>query len=61
MAELEEINSHINLRNIKSTFIIKKVFSFLDEKQKLIILIYNKENQARLLIDIEVYKKKSGK
>ena len=61
MAELKEINSYINLRNIKSSFIIKKIFSFLVEKQKLIMIIYNKEIQKKLSIDIETYKEKSGK
>jgi len=45
MAELGESNYTINLRDIKSSYIIKRIFSFLCEKQKLIMIINNKDLQ----------------
>ena len=56
MDKLEKIKSNIN--SIKSPYILKIVFSFLNEVQKLNMIIYNKELQKRLDVDIEVYKKK---
>ena len=47
----------INIKDIKSFYIIKNVFSFLDEKRKLNIIIYNKKLQKILLIDLNDYKK----
>ena len=61
MVEHEEIDSNINLKDIKSSYIIKEVFSFLEEKQKLNMIIYNKELQKMLLVDLEDYKKISRK
>ena len=55
------IKSKIYYRDIKSSYILKLVFSFLNEKQKLNMVIYNKELQKMCLIDIEDYKKISGK
>ena len=57
--KLKEIKSNIN--SIKSSSVLKKVFSFLDEKQKLNMIIYNKQLQKKLDVDIEEYKKISGK
>jgi len=57
MAEFKNIKSKLNLRDIKSLYIIKTIFSFLNKKQKLHIIIYNKKLQKLLLIDIEDYKK----
>ena len=50
-----------NLRDIKSAFIIKILFSFLNQNQKLKMIAYNKELQKIFLLDIEDYKKISGK
>jgi len=61
MAEFENIKTKIYLRNIKSSYIIKKIFSFLYEKQKLGMIVYNKELQNICLVGIEDYKNKSGK
>ena len=61
MAEFENIKSKTNLKDIKSSYIIKKIFSFLYEEQKLKMIIYNKELQKNYLIDIEDYKEISGK
>ena len=57
MAEFKELKTYINLRDIKSYFIIKRIFSFLNEKQKLNMIIYNKEIQKIFSVDIENYKK----
>ena len=61
MVEIEEIKSDIKLTDIKSLYIIKGVFSFLCEKQKLNMIIYNKELQKKLTICFEDYKNFSGK
>ena len=61
MAEFENIKTKIYLRNIKSSYIIKKIFSFLYENQKLEMIMYSKEFHKMCLIDIENYKNKSGK
>ena len=61
MAEIEDIKSKIDLRAIKSSYINKRIFSFLNEKQNLKMIIYSKELQKICLIDIEDYKKISGK
>ena len=59
MDKLEEIKSNIN--SIKSSYILKLVFSFLNEEQKMKIIIYNKQIQKKLDVNIEVYKKISGR
>ena len=57
-----EMLSKLKNRNfIKSFYILKEIFSFLNIKQKLDIIIYNKQLQEELGIDIEDYKKISGK
>jgi len=61
MIEFEKEKSIINIRDIKSSFIIKKVFSFLDLKKKLNMIIYNRECQKMVLVDLKDYKKLSGK
>jgi len=58
MAEKEDIKSKIDLRAIKSSYIKKRIFSFLNEKQISKIIIYSKELQKIFLIGIEDYKKK---
>ena len=61
MDEFEDIKYKININDIKSSFIIKIIFSFLSEKQILNMIIYNKELQKMLSVDIYDYKKISGK
>jgi len=61
MVEFEDNKSKFNLRDIKSSYNIKRIFSFLYEKQKLKMIIYSKELQKICSINIEDYKKKSGK
>ena len=48
-------------KNIKSTYFIKKFFSYINEKKKLKIVIHNKLLQNYLNIDIMNYKIMSGK
>ena len=48
-------------KSIKSLYIIKYIFSFLDDTKKLILINYNKHLQNKLNIDIEYYKVISGK
>ena len=61
MDEFKHIKSKINLRDIKSSFIIKIIFSFLHEKEILNMIMYNKEFQKMLLVDIKDYIKISDK
>ena len=61
MAEYENVSYMINNRHIKSSYIMKTVLSFLNEKQKLNMIIYNKELQKICLVDIKDYKKISLK
>ena len=46
MAEFKELKCQI--RDIKSSYIIKGIFLFLNERQKLNIIIYNKQLQKIL-------------
>ena len=61
MVENEDVKCNIYLRAIKSSYIKKQIFSYLNEKLNLEIIIYNKELQKICLIGIEDYIKKSGK
>jgi len=45
MNEFKDIKYKINVRDIKSSYIKKKIFSFLSEKQLLNLIKYNKELQ----------------
>jgi len=58
MAKCKEISF---IENIKSSFIMNSLFSFLNKKQKLKLIIYNKKLQKRLGVDIKDYQKISGK
>ena len=58
MEEFENIKSEKNIgKSIESLYILKDIFSFLSEKQKLEIIIYNKDLQNKLDISIEDYKR----
>ena len=50
-----------DLGNIKSIYITKFILSFLLEKKKLEMIIYNKKYQNKFNINIDYYKKISGK
>ena len=47
--------------SIESVYILKDIFSFLSEKQKLNLIIYNKQLQKKIDINIEDYKRINGK
>ena len=53
MKEIGNIKNEINIKDIKSFFIIKNKFSFLSKKQKLNMIMYNKQLQNVLLVDIK--------
>ena len=61
MQNFEDIKNRINIKDIKSSYIINMIFSFLYKKQKLNMIIYNKKLQRMLLVDIKEYKKIAGK
>ena len=54
----EQINLIQSIKYINS---INKIFSYLIETKKLYLIIYNKEIKNRLKIDIDYYKKQSGR
>jgi len=49
------------IKTLKSQYIIKDIFSCLEEKTKLTIIVHNKKYQNLLGLDINYYKNKSGK
>ena len=50
-------DSHLNLiKKVKSKYIIENIFSFLEEKIELKMIIYNKNIQNLLGINIDNYK-----
>ena len=57
----KENNESVNLNNIKSVFVKKKIFTFLDKTRELNIIIYNKNYQKQLDINLDIFKKISGK
>ena len=62
MFKIVKIKSNIDyLKHIKSLYILNEIFSFLNMKQKLNIMIYNKKLQKSQGFDIETYKNISGK
>ncbi len=56
-----ETNANIKINNIKSKYIIKKIFSLLKEKRKLKLVKYSKYFQKILSLSIENYKQISEK
>ena len=61
MDKYEDNKDKINSKIIKSSYILKLILSFLSEKRKLEMIIYNKELQNEFLVDIKDYKNKSRK
>ena len=61
MDEFGNVKNKINIRDINSSSSIKNIFSFLSEKKILNMIIYNKALQNLILVNIEDYKKISGK
>ena len=54
-----EADPFTQMNKIKSIYILKKVFSLLDEKLEILLLYYNKKIQNKLNINIENIKKLS--
>ena len=52
---------HFYIEKIKSKFILKKILSLLWEHKKLDLIIYNKQLQNKLFINLENYKNASNK
>ena len=62
MNEFQNIKCEINIeKSIESKYILKNIFSFLTENQKLNIIIYNKHLQKKFDINIKDYIRISGK
>ena len=59
MAEFKK--KAINIEDIKSSYIKKEILSLLNQKKLLNMIIYNKKLQKLFEVDIEDYKKISGK
>ena len=60
--EHTELKKKVNINDdIKSSYILKDIFSYLNTKQKLNLILYNKKLQKKLGVGIENYKKASGK
>ena len=58
----QELRNNMSIeKSIKSVHILKLIFSFLKEKQKLNVIIYSKKLQEKLDINIENYKEASGR
>ena len=49
----KKMNKYEKIKSIKSLYILKDIFSFLSENQKLKIIIYNKDLKKKLDINIE--------
>jgi len=63
-AKIKDLKLHkkkVIWKSIKSYYNLIEIFSFLYTKQKLNIIIYNKQIQKKLKINIEDYKKINGK
>ena len=57
-----EKSEYVNLKlQVKSKFMIEQIFQYLNEKERLLLLRYNKYYQKILGINIESYMKISGK
>ena len=56
-----EIKNKFGILNIKSKYILNHIFSFILEKIKLDIIIYNSTLQEKFNIKIDYYKEFSGK
>ena len=56
----KHLQSNANLKNIKSNYILSKIFIYLKIMKKLRIVNYNKKIQKRLNITNEDYKEYSS-
>ena len=48
------------LRDVKSNFVVKGIFSFLNEKKKLNLIKHSKCLQKILFVNLEDYKRVNG-
>ena len=53
--KLNQIKSKVNFGNVKSVYILKKIFEYMEKKKFLEIIKCNKKLQARLKISIKDY------
>jgi len=61
MDKYEDNKEKINSKDIKSCYILKLILSYVSEKRKFKIIMYNKKLQNAFLVDIKDYKNKSRK
>ena len=62
MSKYEEIKYNINIRrDIKSSYNLERIFSFLDKRDKLNMIIYNNQLHKILGVKIQDYKTISGR
>ena len=59
MLEIEEIESIE--KSIKSSYNLKEIFCFVNQRRTLKLIIYNKNIQKKLKVNIVDYKNASGK
>ena len=60
MSDLRERKTNINLiKNIESLYNFNIIFSYLEQSKKLEIIIYNKQIQEKIGVNIEDYKETS--
>ena len=60
-SEKEEMKCPKDLRVVESSYIMKSILLFLQEKDRLNMIMYNKGLQQIFIVDIEYYKNISGK
>ena len=58
---MDKFKERTSLQDIKSSYVIKDILLFLKQKEKLNLIFYNKQLQNLLRVDIQNYKKLSGK
>ena len=61
MVEFEQIENNKYLLDIKSFHNLNEIFSFLTQRKKLNLIIYNKQLQKMFGVNIQDYKQLSGK
>ena len=54
--KMQQKKSNFDFRNVKSNFILKKIFDIMKKNKSLLIVKYNKEIQNRLNISTKDYK-----
>ena len=58
---MDKVEGKKSINFIESSYVLEEVFSFLNARRKFNMIIYNKKIQEILHIDIEDFKKISGK